>query len=155
MRPNPLTEEEKLYLSTARNILRKRARTSAKAFTDPKLVKEYLQCDYTVRESVREEFRCLFLDNQHRLIKDETLFTGTIDASPVYPRIVVQKALQHNAAAVIFAHNHPSGVAEPSRADKSITERLVNALQLVDIKVLDHMVVGDDNVVSFAERGLL
>ena len=88
-------------------------------------------------------------------VKAEPLFSGTIDASPVYPRIVVQQALAHNAAAVILAHNHPSGVAEPSRADKAITERLVQALMLVDIKVLDHFIVGDADVISFAERGWL
>jgi len=122
-------------------------------FTDPATVKRYLQ--HTISNKLREEFLLLYLDSQHRLIKTESLFSGTIDASPVYPRIVVQHALAHNAAAVILAHNHPSGVAEPSRADRSITERLVQALMLVDIKVLDHFVVGDTDVISFAERGWL
>lgn len=122
-------------------------------FTDPAAVKRYLQ--HTISNKLREEFLLLYLDSQHRLIKTESLFSGTIDASPVYPRIVVQHALAHNAAAVILAHNHPSGVAEPSRADRSITERLVQALMLVDIKVLDHFVVGDTDVISFAERGWL
>lgn len=101
----------------------------------------------------REVFQVLYLDNQHRLLKSEPLFYGTIDASPVYPRVVVQQALKYNAAALILAHNHPSGVAEPSRADRSITSRIQQALQLVDIRVLDHLVVGDGEVVSFAERG--
>ncbi|CAM3661115.1 RadC family protein [Rheinheimera salexigens] len=122
-------------------------------FTDPATVKRYLQ--HAISHKQREEFLLLYLDSQHRLIKTESLFSGTIDASPVYPRIVVQHALAHNAAAVILAHNHPSGVAEPSRADRSITERLVQALMLVDIKVLDHFVVGDTDVISFAERGWL
>lgn len=122
-------------------------------FTDPGTVKRYLQ--HAISGEQREVFLLLYLDSQHRLIKAEPLFSGTIDASPVYPRIVVQQALAHNAAAVILAHNHPSGVAEPSRADKAITERLVQALMLVDIKVLDHFIVGDADVISFAERGWL
>uniref|UniRef100_UPI00404747B4 RadC family protein n=1 Tax=Rheinheimera sp. TaxID=1869214 RepID=UPI00404747B4 len=122
-------------------------------FNDPDTVKRYLQ--HAISGEQREVFLLLYLDSQHRLIKAEPLFSGTIDASPVYPRIVVQQALAHNAAAVILAHNHPSGVAEPSRADKAITERLVQALMLVDIKVLDHFIVGDADVISFAERGWL
>ena len=122
-------------------------------FTDPGTVKRYLQ--HAISGEQREVFLLLYLDSQHRLIKAEPLFSGTIDASPVYPRIVVQQALAHNAAAVILAHNHPSGVAEPSRADRAITERLIQALMLVDIKVLDHFIVGDADVISFAERGWL
>ncbi|MDP4535224.1 DNA repair protein RadC [Alkalimonas collagenimarina] len=122
-------------------------------FTEPALVKRYLS--QQLGSASREVFQVLFLDNQHRLLKSEPLFYGTIDASPVYPRVVVQQALTYNAAAVILAHNHPSGVAEPSRADRSITERLQQALQLVDIRLLDHLVVGDGEVVSFAERGWL
>ncbi|WP_337842795.1 DNA repair protein RadC [Rheinheimera sp.] len=122
-------------------------------FTEPALVKNYLL--QSLAEQKREVFMLLYLDSQHRLICAEPLFFGTIDASPVYPRIVVQSALAHNAAAVILAHNHPSGVAEPSRADRAITERLTQAMSLVDIKLLDHFVVGDAEVVSFAERGWL
>ena len=122
-------------------------------FTEPALVKKFLS--HTIGHEQREIFLLLYLDNQHRLIASEPLFMGTIDASPVYPRIVVQRALAHNAAAVILAHNHPSGVAEPSRADRAITERLTQAMALVDIKILDHFVVGDAEVVSFAERGWL
>ncbi|ROT98897.1 JAB domain-containing protein [Marinobacter sp. R17] len=102
-----------------------------------------------------EVFAGLFLDNRHRIIRYEELFRGTIDGAAVYPREVVRQALDHNAAAVIFAHNHPSGVAEPSQADISLTRRLSDALQLLDIRVLDHMVVGHGEVVSLAERGLL
>jgi len=122
-------------------------------FTEPALVKRYLQQSLALQK--REVFMLLYLDSQHRLICAEPLFFGTIDASPVYPRIVVQSALAHNAAAVILAHNHPSGVAEPSRADRAITERLTQAMALVDIKLLDHFVVGDAEVISFAERGWL
>ncbi|MCK5394469.1 MAG: DNA repair protein RadC [Gammaproteobacteria bacterium] len=101
-----------------------------------------------------EVFACLFLDNRNRIISFDEMFHGTIDGASVYPREVVSLALKKNAAAVIFAHNHPSGVAEPSQADEQITKRLKEALSLVDIRVLDHFVVGDE-VVSFAERGLL
>ena len=96
----------------------------------------------------------MLLDNQHRLIEFRELFFGTIDAAPVYPREVVKLVLEHNAGAVIFAHNHPSGVSEPSEADKRITRRLTDALAVIDVKVLDHIVVGE-TAVSFAERGLL
>ena len=103
----------------------------------------------------REVFLVILLDNQHGVLEAEILFQGTIDGAAVYPREVVKLALSKNAAAVIFAHNHPAGIAEPSNADKVITQRLVTALQTVDISVLDHLVVGSVNIVSFAERGLI
>lgn len=102
-----------------------------------------------------EVFAVLFLDNQHRLLKHEEMFRGTLTHTSVYPREVVRRALELNSAAVIFAHNHPSGTAEPSRADEFLTQSLKAALQLVDVRVLDHLVVGRGEVVSFAERGLL
>jgi DNA repair protein RadC len=108
-----------------------------------------------LRDRPHEVFCCLFLDNRHRVLVVEELFRGTIDGTSVHPREVVKRALAHNAAAVILAHNHPSGVAEPSRADELITHRLKDALGLVEIRVLDHFVVGDGELVSFAERGLL
>lgn len=123
------------------------------ALTSPELVRQYLTA--RLRHSPREVFAVLLLDNQHRLLHYEALFYGTLDGASVYPREVVKLALAHNTAAVIFAHNHPSGVAEPSQADRQITERLRQGLDLVGIRVLDHMVVGDGEVVSFAERGLL
>ncbi|SJL83563.1 RadC family protein [Vibrio palustris] len=123
------------------------------ALTSPQQTKLYLSS--RLRDRQREAFYLLFLDNQHRVICDEILFEGTIDAASVYPREVVKRSLYHNAAAVILAHNHPSGVAEPSQADRRITVRLTDALGLVDIRVLDHFVVGDGEVVSFAERGWL
>ena len=101
-----------------------------------------------------EVFACLFLDNRNRVLAFEKMFYGTIDGASVYPREVVRKAIDTNAAAVIFAHNHPSGVAEPSQADRQITQRLKDALAMIDVRVLDHMIIGDE-VVSFAERGLL
>lgn len=102
-----------------------------------------------------EHFSVLFLNTQHQLLRFETLFTGTVDGASVYPRVVVQKALEYNAGAVIFAHNHPSGECEPSMADRQITRRLVDALALIDVRVLDHFVVSREKYVSFAERGLI
>ncbi|GAB1060091.1 RadC family protein [Shewanella algae] len=122
-------------------------------FTSPPLVKDYLMLRMAGYE--REVFAVLLLDSQHRLIACEELFFGTIDAAAVYPREVVKLTLSRNAAAVIFAHNHPSGIPEPSSADRRITERLVNALATVDVSVLDHLVIGQVDVVSFAERGWL
>lgn len=139
-------------LELSRRFLKRQLQRET-VFSEPELVRKYLS--HLLSHEQREVFVVLYLDNQHRMICAEPLFQGTIDASPVYPRIVVQRALKHNAAAVILAHNHPSGVAEPSRADRAITERLTQAMALVDIRVLDHFVVGDAEVVSFAERGWL
>lgn len=119
----------------------------------PTATRKYLALRYAGLE--REVFSCLFLDNRHRLIACEELFQGTVDGASVHPREVVKRALAHNAAAVILAHNHPSGVAEPSQADELITVRLKDALGVVDIRVLDHLVVAGAKVVSLAERGLL
>lgn len=121
--------------------------------TNPGATRNYLKA--RLRAYPYEVFACLFLDNRHRIICFEELFTGTIDGASVHPREVVRRAIYHNAAALIFAHNHPSGVAEPSHSDRLITQRLKDALALIDIRVLDHIVVGDTEVVSFAERGLL
>ncbi|UTW48732.1 DNA repair protein RadC [Bacterioplanoides sp. SCSIO 12839] len=121
------------------------------ALTSPQLTQRYLLSQ--LRDRSHEVFACLFLDNQHRVIRYQELFYGTLDGAAVYPREVVKQALALNAAAVILAHNHPSGIAEPSQSDKAITERLQQALGLMDIRVLDHLVVGDGYCVSFAERG--
>lgn len=121
------------------------------SLNSPEHTKHYLMS--ILRDRQREAFYILFLDNQNRVIANEVMFEGTIDAASVYPREVVKRALEHNAAALILAHNHPSGIAEPSQADRRITRRLSDALGLVDIRVLDHFVVGDGEVVSFAERG--
>ncbi|MCK9503109.1 MAG: DNA repair protein RadC [Porticoccaceae bacterium] len=122
-------------------------------FTSPAAVMEYLQSQIGRRS--QEVFVALFLDTRHRLICCEELFFGTIDGASVYPREVVKRALHHQASAVIFGHNHPSGIAEPSRDDEAITRRLKEALALVDIRVLDHVVVGAGCGVSMAERGLI
>jgi DNA repair protein RadC len=124
-----------------------------KPLSDPEATRRYLQA--RMRDIPYEVFACLHLDNRHRVIAFEELFRGTIDGASVPPREVVRQALKHNAAALIFAHNHPSGVAEPSDADRRLTTRLKDALALVDIRVLDHFVVGDGEVSSFAERGWL
>jgi len=124
-----------------------------KPLTDPAATRKYLLAK--LRDMPHEVFSCLYLDNRHRVIAFEELFRGTIDGATVHPREVVRAALKHNAAALIFAHNHPSGVAEPSDADRRLTRRLSDALALVDIRVLDHFVVGDGEVASFAERGWL
>ncbi|WP_323846225.1 RadC family protein [Microbulbifer magnicolonia] len=123
------------------------------ALCSPAAVRDYLSA--RLRHRRREVFCCLYLDSQHRVIAFEELFEGTLNAASVYPREVVQAALLKGAAAVILAHNHPSGVSEPSQADIWITERLTQALGLVDIKVLDHMIVGEGAALSFAEQGLI
>lgn len=122
-------------------------------FTSSGVTRRYVQSRLGNRG--REIFLCLFLDNRHRLIAQEELFLGTIDGASVHPREVIKQALYHNAAALIFAHNHPSGVAEPSQADISITQRLKRLLEEVDIRTLDHLIVGDGGVSSLAEQGLL
>jgi len=119
----------------------------------PTATRDYLRM--SLRGYEHEVFACLFLDNRHRIISFDKMFNGTINTASVHPREVVKRALQHNAAAVIFSHNHPSGTAEPSRSDRLLTRRLKEALQLVDIRVLDHLVIGDTEVSSFAEMGLL
>jgi DNA repair protein RadC len=126
---------------------------SGPALANPRATREFLRM--RLRDLDHEVFCCLYLDNRHRVIAFEELFRGTIDGASVHPREVVKRALARNAAALILAHNHPSGIAEPSQADELITRRLKEALALVDIRVLDHLVVGDGQCASFAERGLL
>jgi DNA repair protein RadC len=139
-------------MAGARNALSIRFRKGVK-LESPSATRSYLIARLGTRE--HEVFTMIYLDNRHRLIACEELFRGTIDGASVHPREVVKEALRHNAAAVILAHNHPSGVAEPSQADELITARLKEALALVDIRILDHLVVAGCDVVSFAERGLL
>jgi DNA repair protein RadC len=125
----------------------------ADVMSSPQRTRQFLQHHLAGRE--REVFTCLFLDSQHRLLRCEDLFFGTLDGAAVYPREVAVRALQYRAAAVIFAHNHPSGIAEPSIADRRITERLQASLNLLDIRVLDHIIIGRGLAYSFAESGLL
>jgi DNA repair protein RadC len=123
------------------------------ALNSPRMVRDYLQLLLGGRH--QEVFLVLFLDTQHRVIASEELFYGTLSQTSVYPREVVKRALAHNAAAVILAHNHPSGVAEPSQSDKLLTDALKQALSLVDVRVLDHFVVAVGQTLSFAEKGLI
>ena len=127
--------------------------TTGSALANPRATREFLRM--RLRDLPHEVFCCVYLDNRNRVIAFEELFRGTIDGASVHPREVVKQALARNAAAVILAHNHPTGLAEPSQADELITRRLKEALALVDIRVLDHLVVGDGVCESFAERGLL
>jgi DNA repair protein RadC len=134
-------------------IMESRLKYRDVALTSPQAVRDYLRLRIADRE--HEVFVVLFLDSQNRLIASDEMFRGTLSQTSVYPREVVKTALKHNAAAVIFAHNHPSGIAEPSRADEMLTQALKQALALVDIRTLDHLVVGGTSITSFAERGLL
>lgn len=145
----PSTEQQ--ILERAADIISERY-VRSDVFCNPQATKDYLT--YKLAGYDREVFAVMMLDNQHQLIELKELFFGTIDAASVYPREVVKAVLEVNAAAVILAHNHPSGEPEPSQADKSITKKLVDALALIDVRVLDHIVVGKTPV-SFAERGLL
>lgn len=142
----------KAVLELARRHFEARA-GAGDVLTSPAATRAFLRA--RLQDYPYEVFACLFLDNRHRLIRFEELFRGTIDGASVHPREVVRQALAHNAAALILAHNHPSGVAEPSGADRQITRRLVDALALVDVRVLDHLVVGRGEAFSFAEQGLL
>lgn len=146
----PISDDD--IIKEALNCLKKRFRRG-KVITKPAETIDYLQLKLSERE--HEVFCVMYLDNRHRILCFEELFRGTIDNTHVYPREIVKLALQHNAAAVILAHNHPSGSAEPSQADRQITQRIKTALELVDTRVLDHIVIGAMETVSFAERGLL
>ena len=125
----------------------------ADALSSPQAVRDYLRL--ALAGKAHEVFCAVFLDSQNRVLAVEELFQGTLNQASVYPREVVKRALAHNAAALILAHNHPSGVAEPSRADENLTQILKTALALVDVRVLDHFVIGEGRAISFAERGLL
>jgi DNA repair protein RadC len=144
---------EDAVIAAALEILRNRM-SARRALNSPRAVREYLSI--TLTENLGHEvFWCVFVDAQHRVVAAEELFRGTLTQTSVYPREVVKAALRHNAAAVIFAHNHPSGVAEPSHADEVLTRSLKQALALVDVQVLDHFIVAEGRTMSFAERGLL
>jgi DNA repair protein RadC len=142
----------KAALELARRHFREALRLGP-ALAAPEATRAFLLAQ--LRDRPYEVFCCLYLDNRHRLIVFEELFRGTIDRAGVHPREVLRQTLSHNAAAVIFAHNHPSGVLEPSQADELITRRLKEALALVDVRVLDHFIIGEGTCFSFAEHGLL
>lgn len=147
-----LRVEEQGIIDRACEILRAR-HAPGEALVSPNDTRNFLRLK--IGEEPNEVFGCIFLDNRHRVIAVENLFFGTIDGASVHPRVVVQKALGYNAAAILAYHNHPSGVAEPSQADIRITQRLKDVLALIDVRVLDHMVVSAEDSLSFAERGLV
>ena len=145
-----------VLLQAASELVRRGAEQrlgDGEVLTSPAQTRRFLQYHLGARD--REVFSCLFLDSQHRLLRCEDLFLGTLDGAAVYPREVAVHALRYRAAAVILAHNHPSGVAEPSTADRRITERLCSALALLDVRVLDHIIIGRGPAFSFAEQGLI
>ena len=154
----PVVADLQITINTALQLLfeelqRQNLHATVAAFTAPDIVKNYLTLSLALEE--REHFHVLFLNNQHKLLLDDRLFSGTIDGASVYPREVVKRALQCNAAAVILAHNHPSGICVPSEADKGITDKLKQALSTIDIRILDHIIVGHMETYSFAEHGAL
>jgi DNA repair protein RadC len=145
-------DEADSVIALALSVLARKHRRGA-TLTSPEATRSYLRLE--IGERHNELFGVLFLDNRHRVIAKEELFYGTIDGASVHPRVVVARALALNAAAVMFFHNHPSGVAEPSQSDIRITARLKDALSLVDVRVLDHFIVSTEESVSLAERGLI
>jgi DNA repair protein RadC len=147
-----LSKAQRATLRRALRLLESQL-TQTEAFTNPVTVKQYCQLQIGLERD--EHFCALFLNTRHQLISFERLFRGTVDGASVYPRVVVRRCLELNASAVIFTHNHPSGIAEPSRDDAAITRRLKDALALIDVRVLDHIVVGIAETTSMAEQGLL
>ena len=151
--PSTLPLSAQRVIKRALNLLEKYQRNPGEQFLTTKFTQIWLQLRLARQE--REIFMALYLDNQNRLLGHETLFLGTINNTEVHPREIVKSALRHNAAAVILAHNHPSGVTDASKADRTITDRIVNALDLVEVRVLDHFIIGDGGTLSFAEMGWL
>ena len=149
----PATAYEDRVIAEALEILARRLRDPGALFDSPQAVRDYLRLKIAALE--HEVFGCIWLDARHQVIEVEELFRGTLTQTSVYPREVVKSALKHNAAAVVFYHNHPSGAAEPSTADEVLTRRLKDTLKLVDVNVLDHFIVAHHAVTSFAERGLI
>lgn len=151
-----LGDAKYIHLQASMEIARRHLFESLKrgsVLTSPENTRQFLLSK--LRTYPYEVFACLFLDNKHRVIAFEEMFRGTIDHTGVHPREVVRRALEHHAAALIVAHNHPSGIADPSEADKRITDKLKKALALMDVRLLDHFIVGDQTCLSFAEQGLL
>ena len=152
-RARQFTDEEQTLIDQAIRCLERRYLVKSDILTSPEATRSYLKL--RLGGLTYEVFSLLLLDNRHRVIGYEEVFRGTIDGASVHPREIVRRVIETNAAAVIFAHNHPSGVAEPSQADLRLTQRLKEALALIDVRVLDHLIIGDSESVSFAERSLL
>lgn len=151
--PSQQERAENDIINQALGILFNRLVTKGETMGSPQTVRDYLRLKMATLEY--EVFVCMFLDSQNRVIAYEEMFRGTLTQTSVYPREVVKTALAHNACSVILAHNHPSGVSEPSRADEMLTKQLKDALALVDVKTLDHFIVAGESALSFAEKGLL
>ena len=156
-RPESLTliaaQHEDWIIQLAINLLEERIFKAGPSLSSPAAVRDYLRLKLVVEPN--EVFAVVFLDSQHQVLAYEPLFKGSVDQTSVYPRVVVQRALALNASALILAHQHPSGVTEPSTADRSLTDRLKAALAMVDVRVVDHFIVGKGKPYSFAEAGLL
>ncbi|MCK6394652.1 DNA repair protein RadC [Zoogloea sp.] len=153
MDPATMTREDRL-IARAKKVLSRRLGEPGATFDSPKVVRDFLVLE--LAEEAREVFYVIFLDSQNRAISCEPLFVGTLNQTSVYPREVIRRCIELNASAVILAHNHPSGVAEPSTADRTLTSSLKSALALIDVTVLDHFIVGGAaRPMSFAERGLM
>lgn len=150
--PMDYADRERATIQEAVDILESRIR-HADTYSKPRDVMTF--CRLQIARELDEHFCAMFLDSQHRLIAFERMFRGTIDGASVYPRVVVRRALELNAGAVIFTHNHPSGATDPSSADRRITTRLKEALSLIDVRVLDHIIVGTEGDYSMAEHGLV
>ena len=151
--PEYVVSTDDAAIKHALTILEGRLRKPGVGFTSPSSARDFLTLK--LAELEHELFVCLWLDAQNRLIEYSELFRGTLTQTSIYPREVVKEAMRLNAAAVIFSHNHPSGLAEPSRADEALTKTLKQVLELIEVKVMDHIVIGGTSTVSFAERGLL
>ena len=147
------TEKENATIEKALQILKSRIKERGDFMEKPADVENFLKIQFSEMEY--EAFSVIFLDNQHRLIAFEEMFKGTINGSSVHPREVMKAALKHNAAAVILSHNHPSGIATPSSADKQITKILVDAMELIDVRILDHIIIGDGDSFKFSEAGYI
>lgn len=152
------TTAERRAITRALNIVREKSPSFAKQHEFKTAAATIEYCSLMLTDATKEKFACLFLDSQHRLIDSEILFTGTINSATVYPRELVSKVLYHNAAAIILCHNHPSGIPEPSEADKRLTRDIIDVMRKIDVAVLDHIIVGNANgcpSVSLAQRGLM
>lgn len=148
-----LTSHENTLIQQALSVLEQRLFQRGPCLANPSDVRDYLRMRLAPQD--REVFAVLYLDNRHRVLAFEPLFQGTIDGAPVYPRVVLKRAIEHNCAALILAHNHPSGVTQPSHADRTLTKELKDLLAEVEIRVLDHFIIGQGKPYSFAEAGLL
>ncbi len=149
----PTSVREDWIIQQAITLLERRVFKAGPQLSSPSAVRDYLRLQLVAEPN--EIFAVLFLDNRHQVLAYEPMFKGTIDGAAVYPRVIVQRALELKASALVFAHQHPSGVTEPSQADHRITEQLRNALGLIDVRVLDHFIIGQGTPYSFSERGLL